>query len=57
MEYEFNKVVDRHGTNSIKTDLAVPRGKPEDGLPLWVADMDFPTAPEILEAIHNKVNH
>lgn len=57
MEYEFNKLVDRHGTNSIKTDLAVPRGKPEDVLPLWVADMDFPTAPEILEAIHNKVNH
>lgn len=57
MEYEFNKVVDRHGTNSIKTDLAVPRGKPEDVLSLWVADMDFPTAPEILDAIHKKVDH
>ena len=55
--YDFNQVIDRHGTNSIKTDLAVARGKPADVLSLWVADMDFPTSPEILEAIHNKVNH
>ena len=39
------------------TDLAVLRGKPEDVLPLWVADMDFPTAPCILEALHKKVEH
>ncbi|MBP5520708.1 MAG: pyridoxal phosphate-dependent aminotransferase [Treponema sp.] len=57
MEYNFNKITDRHGTNCIKTDLAVVRGKPADVLSLWVADMDFPTAPEILEALHNKVNH
>lgn len=57
MEYNFNTVVDRHGTNSIKTDLAVVRGKPADVLSLWVADMDFPTSPAILEALHNKVDH
>ena len=56
-QFDFNKVTDRHNTNSIKTDLAVPRGKPEDVLPLWVADMDFPTAPCILEALHKKVDH
>lgn len=55
--YDFNKVTDRHGTNAIKYDLAVARGKPEDVLSLWVADMDFPTAPAILEALHEKVNH
>lgn len=55
--YDFNKVTDRHGTNAIKYDLAVARGKPADVLPLWVADMDFPTAPAILEALHKKVNH
>lgn len=56
-QFDFNKVTDRHNTNSIKTDLAVPRGKPEDVLPLWVADMDFPTAPCILEALHKKIDH
>ena len=56
-QFDFNKVTDRHNTNSIKTDLAVPRGKPQNVLPLWVADMDFPTAPCILEALHKKVDH
>ena len=57
MEYNFNNVIDRHGTNSIKTDLAVARGKPADVLSLWVADMDFPTSPAILEALHKKIDH
>ena len=57
MEYNFNNVIDRHGTNSIKTDLAVVRGKPADVLSLWVADMDFPTSLAILEALHNKIDH
>ena len=57
MSYNFNTVIDRHGTNCIKTDLAVVRGKPADVLSLWVADMDFPTSPAILEALHNKVEH
>ena len=57
MEYNFNTIIDRHGTNCIKTDLAVARGKPADVLSLWVADMDFPTSPAILEALHQKVNH
>ena len=57
MEYNFNNVIDRHGTNSIKTDLAVARGKPADVLSLWVADMDFPTSPAILEALQNKIDH
>lgn len=57
MTYDFNTVTDRHNTNAIKFDLALVRGKPADVLPLWVADMDFPTAPEILKALHEKVNH
>ena len=57
MTYEFNKITDRHNTNAVKLDLAVARGKPADVLPLWVADMDFPTAPEILQALHEKINH
>ena len=57
MIYDFNKITDRKNTNAIKYDLAVARGKPADVLSLWVADMDFPTAPAILEALHKKVNH
>lgn len=57
MTYDFNSITDRHHTNSIKTDLAVARGKPEDVLSLWVADMDFPTAPQILDALHKRVEH
>ncbi|MBQ9539638.1 MAG: pyridoxal phosphate-dependent aminotransferase [Treponema sp.] len=57
MEFDFNRLTDRRNSNAIKTDLATVRGKPADVLPLWVADMDFPTAPSILEALHNKVNH
>ncbi len=57
MNYNFNKITDRHGSNSIKTDLAVVRGKPADVLSLWVADMDFPTSPAILEALHKKIDH
>ena len=51
MKYDFDSVVDRHGTGSIKWDVA-------DGeLPMWVADMDFKTAPEITEAITNRALH
>lgn len=57
MGYDFNRITERRGTNAIKFDLAVRRGKPADVLPLWVADMDFPTAPEILDALHEKVGH
>ena len=57
MDFDFNKVTDRHNSNCIKTDLAVARGKPADVLSLWVADMDFPTAPVILEALQQKVQH
>ena len=57
MEYNFNKITDRHNTNACKLDLAVIRGKPADVLSLWVADMDFPTSPAILEALHKKIDH
>lgn len=57
MDYDFNKITDRHNTNACKIDLAVARGKPKDVLSLWVADMDFPTAPAILEALHKKIDH
>lgn len=57
MKYDFDTVVDRKGTNSLKYDFAVRRGMPEGILPLWVADMDFLTAPEILLELKKAVSH
>ncbi|MCI6887653.1 MAG: pyridoxal phosphate-dependent aminotransferase [Lachnospiraceae bacterium] len=57
MKYDFDTVIDRRGTNSLKYDCAKERGKREDVLPLWVADMDFRTAPEILERLEQVVQH
>ncbi len=57
MKYEFNDIVDRRNTNSLKYDFAVERGKPSDILPLWVADMDFKAPPEVLNALQKAVSH
>jgi len=57
MSYNFNKIIDRRNTGAVKIDLAVARGKPAEVLSLWVADMDFPTSPVILEALHKKIDH
>ena len=57
MNYDFDTVVNRKNTNAIKYDLAKKRGKPEDAVSLWVADMDFPTAPCIQKAVAEKATH
>ena len=45
MKYDFNKIINRNTTRSLKYDFAKERNMPEDLLPLWVADMDFQTSP------------
>lgn len=53
MEYDFSRPTDRRGTDSYKWDSA-----PEtDIIPLWVADMDFETFPDITEALQRRVAH
>lgn len=54
---DFDTVIDRRGTNCLKYDFAVERGKPADILPLWVADMDFKTSSYIQSALADVVNH
>ncbi|MCD7918699.1 MAG: pyridoxal phosphate-dependent aminotransferase [Clostridiales bacterium] len=54
---DFDRVIDRRGTDCLKYDFAVRRGKPEDVLPLWVADMDFPTSSYVLDALQERVAH
>ncbi|WP_455720918.1 MalY/PatB family protein [Agathobacter sp.] len=49
--YDFDEVIDRRNTGSLKWDVA------ENELPMWVADMDFKTAPEIIDAISKRVAH
>jgi cystathionine beta-lyase len=55
--YDFDRVIDRHNTNSVKYDLAGQNGIPADALPLWVADMDFPAPDGVLEALHGRIDH
>ena len=55
--YDFNKIIDRHGTNCLKFDFAKERGKNGDELSLWVADMDFEVAKPITDALQAQVNH
>ncbi len=51
MKYDFDTVVNRRGTDASKWEVG-----PEE-LPMWVADMDFQTAPEIREALSRRVEH
>ncbi len=51
MKYDFDRIIERRGTNSEKWDVS-------DGeLPMWVADMDFVTAPEIIDALKKRADH
>ena len=51
MKYDFDSVIDRHNTNSVKWNVR------EGELPMWVADMDFKAAPEILRAIQKRLDN
>lgn len=57
MPVDFDTVPNRRGTNCFKYDFAREMGMPEDVLPLWVADMDFPTASAVLERLHALAEH
>ncbi|MCI6568399.1 MAG: pyridoxal phosphate-dependent aminotransferase [Dysosmobacter sp.] len=55
--YDFDQIIDRRNTNSLKYDFAVERGLPADVLPLWVADMDFRAPEPVLDALRKTVDH
>lgn len=50
MQYNFDELINRRHTNSLKWDIS------EGVLPMWVADMDFSTAPEVMESLKEKLN-
>ena len=53
MKYNFDEIIPRRGTNSYKWDSSGDA----DVLPMWVADMDFRTAPPVVEALKKRVEH
>lgn len=56
MKYDFDQIIERRDTYSIKYDMAA-YGKAGDVLPLWVADMDFKSPPCVEEALLSQVRH
>ena len=54
---DFDKVYNRRNTKSLKYDFAKIRNKPEDVLPLWVADMDFKTSSYVEDALAELARH
>ena len=63
MKYDFTSIIDRHGMDAIAVDAlgnpGVP-GAPKEGfdaIPMWVADMNFPTVPTIPQAIIERAKH
>ena len=50
-KYDFNKIINRRNTNSVKYDFAKEFNKPEDVMPMWVADMDFEVFDEVRHAL------
>ena len=64
MKYDFTSIIDRHGKDAIAVDGLVPGGHgpqpPKEGfdiIPMWVADMNFPTVPTITQAIAQRIQH
>lgn len=65
MKYDFTTIMDRHGKDAIAVDGLSEDGKgnpakPKEGfdiIPMWVADMNFPTVPTVQEAICERVKH
>ena len=53
MKFDFETVLDRSNTGSLKWDLY----KGRDILPMWVADMDFAAPPVVLKALHQRIDH
>ena len=57
MKYDFDKPVDRTGSNDLKHTALADRWHRTDLLPLWVADMDWETPPFITEALRQRLDH
>ena len=57
MKYNFSEKIDRTNTDSAKWDYMDEIFGSEDLIPMWVADSDWPTAPSIIKALKERVEH
>ncbi len=57
MKYDFNQICDRKNTNCFKWDFNHSIFGNDDVIPMWVADMDFPVATPIVEALKRRAEH
>lgn len=61
MEFDFTSVMDRRGMDSIAVEqIPIPGAQVREGfdrIPMWVADMNFPTAPSVTQAISARAAH
>jgi cystathionine beta-lyase len=57
MNYNFDQVCDRRNTDCAKWDFVQSIFGRDDVIPMWVADMDFPVAPQIVEALKKRADH
>ena len=57
MKYDFDRVCDRKNMDCVKWDLMEEFFGNKDVIPMWVADMDFPVAQPIVEALKNRAEH
>lgn len=57
MKYDFDRIIERHNTGSAKWDALKDVFGTEDVLPMWVADMDFPIAGPITQALRKRTEH
>jgi len=57
MRYDFDKILDRRNTGSLKWDFCERVLKEKDVIPMWVADMDFPAPQPVIEAVKKRAEH
>lgn len=57
MKYDFDKIIERRGTNSLKWDYLDRVFKNTDVIPMWVADMDFTAPQPVIDAIEKRAKH
>lgn len=57
MQYNFDEVIERRGTDSVKWDGVKNTWGRDDLLPMWIADMDFRTPPFVMNALRKRLDH
>ena len=57
MKYHFDTMINRKNTHCLKYDFSTTFGKPEDVIPMWIADMDFKVPPCVTSALERQIQH